>query len=81
MVTTKEALTLLEERGIKVSYSNLALWARTGKFEGAQLDTANPRGAVWLIPEDSVKRFEPPKTGRPPKAKPTNGAAKKGSKR
>ncbi len=68
---------MLGERGIEVSYSNLALWVRSGKFKGAQLDTDNPRGGVWLIPADSIKNFEPPKAGRPS----TKKASKKGSKK
>ncbi len=72
MITTGEALEVLKGRGIDVSYSNLALWVRSGKFQGAKLEDA-PRGSVWLIPLSSVERFEPPKRGR--------RAAKKSSKR
>lgn len=65
MVTTKEALTILQGRGITVPYPTLALWVRTGRFEGAQLDETNPRGAVWYIPRKSVEKFNPPERGRP----------------
>jgi hypothetical protein len=68
MVTTKEALAILQKRGFAVPYPTLALWVRTGRFEGAQLDESNPRGAVWYIPRKSVEKFEPPDRGRPPKA-------------
>lgn len=68
MITTAEALTMLEARGIQVSYSNLALWVRTGKFKGARQEET-PRGPVWKIPTDSIEKFEPPKRGRTPKAK------------
>jgi hypothetical protein len=83
MLTTKQALERLSRRGIEVSYSNLALWVRTGKFEGAVLDESSPRGAVWLIPEKSVDEFEPPPKGRPPKAKAktTSKASKKSRKK
>lgn len=67
MVTTKEALAILQKRGFAVPYPTLALWVRTGRFEGAQLDENNPRGAVWYIPRKSVEKFEPPGRGRPPK--------------
>jgi hypothetical protein len=67
MVTTREALTMLEARGVNVSYSNLALWVRTGKFSGAKQEET-PRGPVWKIPADSIERFEPPRRGRTPKA-------------
>ena len=70
MVTTKEALTILRGRGISVPYPTLALWVRTGRFEGAQLDESNPRGAVWYIPRKAVEKFEPPERGRPAQPKP-----------
>jgi hypothetical protein len=66
MLTTNEALTALEARGMQVSYSNLALWVRTGKFRGAKQEET-PRGPVWKIPADAVEKFEPPKRGRAPK--------------
>lgn len=77
MVTTKEALSILRGRGIEVPYPTLALWVRTGRFEGAQLDDSNPRGAVWYIPRKSVEKFEPPERGRPSSKK----SAKKGGKK
>ena len=73
MVTTAEALTILQARGIQVSYSNLALWVRTGKFSGAKQEDT-PRGPVWKIPTDAVEKFHPPKRGRIPKT------SKKGDK-
>jgi hypothetical protein len=95
MVTTKEALKMLEKRGFSVPYPTLALWVREGRFEGAKLDENNPRGSVWYIPRNSVETFQPPERGRPPKPSNTektatrkpgasNGAAtgkKKASKR
>jgi hypothetical protein len=67
MVTTKEALAILQKRGFDVPYPTLAFWVRTGRFDGAQLDEGNPRGAVWYIPRKSVEKFELPERGRPPK--------------
>jgi hypothetical protein len=72
MVTTGEALTMLQGRGIQVSYSNLALWVRSGKFTGAKQEPT-PRGPVWKIPADSVEKFEPPRRGRTPKANKKGG--------
>ena len=66
MVTTKRAQKLLEERGINVSYPTIAQWVREGRFAGAVRDETE-RGPVWRIPLESVKRFELPKMGRPPK--------------
>ena len=78
MVTTKEALAILRDRGIDVPYPTLALWVRTGRFEGAQLDESNPRGAVWYIPRKSVEKFKPPERGRP--VMKAGKGAKKGAK-
>lgn len=44
-------------------------WIQRGLIDAEQI---NPR--LWLISADSVKDFQPPTAGRPPKAK---GAAKK----
>lgn len=60
-------------RGIVASYPTLAQWVREGRFQGAERDETE-RGPVWRIPVVSVKRFEPPKSGRPAKAR-ANGAA------
>lgn len=80
MLTTKEVQGALRERGVEVSYSNLALWVRSGRFAGAQLQPT-PRGPVWMIPAASVDKFQPPRRG----PKPRSGAAavgrvKKGGK-
>jgi hypothetical protein len=77
-VTTTEALRILQERGLTVSYPTVARWVQNGLFEGAER-VEETRGPVWMIPRASVMKFTPPKpTGRPPKAK-TNGTAKKRS--
>jgi transposase-like protein len=73
-VTTKQAKELLAERGITVSYPTIAQWVREGRFAGAERDETE-RGPVWRIPVASVKKFDPPKTGRPA------ANAKKGGKR
>jgi hypothetical protein len=63
-VTTKQAKNLLAERGIAVSYPTIAQWVREGRFAGAERDETE-RGPVWRIPVGAVKKFEPPRTGRP----------------
>jgi transposase-like protein len=63
-VTTKQAKEILAERGITVSYPTIAQWVREGRFAGAQRDDTE-RGPVWRIPVEAVKKFEPPKAGRP----------------
>ena len=63
-LTTKEALRLLGERGIKAAYPTVAQWTREGRFKGAEVKQTE-RGPVWYIPLDSVNTFEPPKIGRP----------------
>ncbi len=64
MVTTKQAQEMLAERGVAVSYPTLAQWTREGKFAGAEREETE-RGPVWRIPVESVRKFEPPKMGRP----------------
>jgi hypothetical protein len=81
MVTTKEALVILQKRGLDVPYPTLAFWVRTGRFEGAQLDESNPRGAVWYIPRKSVEKFELPERGRPSKSKTDDISQKKGRRK
>ncbi len=69
MLTTKEVLEFLAEKGIIISYPTVALWVREGKFEGAERKQES-RGVVWYIPKKSVEKFEKPKIGRPsPKKK------------
>jgi hypothetical protein len=68
MLTTKEALRVLEDRGIKAAYSTIAYWVRTGKFSGA-VQEETPRGVVWYIPRYAVDLFEQPEMGRPVKEK------------
>lgn len=63
-VTTKQAQQLLAERGIDISYPTIAQWVREGRFEGAEREETE-RGPVWRIPVESVRKFEPPKMGRP----------------
>jgi hypothetical protein len=76
MITTKRVQELLEERGINVSYPTIAQWVREGRFSGAVRDETE-RGPVWRIPLTSVKSFEPPKMGRPPKPETEGGSGKR----
>lgn len=76
MLTTKQALQALQERGISVSYPTVAQWTREGRFTGAQRKETE-RGPVWLIPRDSVLKFEPPVMGRPPGSSSKAGGAEK----
>ena len=79
-VTTTEALKILRDRGFEVSYPTVARWAQTGALKGAERDDSHPRGPLWLIPRSSVLNFEPPKTGRPPKASAEKATKKSGKK-
>lgn len=81
-LTTKQAQKALAERGVTVSYPTIAQWVREGRFEGAVLDETE-RGPVWRIPVESVRKFEPPKAGRPPRAKAetTSKVSKKSGKK
>jgi Helix-turn-helix domain len=53
---------------LKVSSVTVRVWCKRGLFPHAELKET-PFGSGWLIPENEVKNFEPPKMGRPPKAK------------
>lgn len=68
MLTTKQVLEALADKGITVSYPTVALWVRKGKFEGAERKEES-RGAVWYIPRSSVENFKKPEIGRPAKVK------------
>ena len=72
MLTTKQALKVLAERGIDVSYPTVALWVRNGKFEGAKLKEES-RGAVWYIPQSAVENIKKPEIGRPVKERVESG--------
>jgi excisionase family DNA binding protein len=53
---------------LKVGQSTVNLWCRQGRFPHAER-VETPQGGYWLIPESDLTGFEPPKIGRPPKAK------------
>ncbi len=80
MVTTKQAQELLAERGIIVSYPTIAQWTREGRFNGAEREDTE-RGPVWRIPLEVIRKFDPPKSGRPPKAKPSQNSRKRNGKK
>lgn len=56
---------------LSVNHSTVRLWCRQGRFPNAQ-----QVGRDWVIPESDLKDFEPPKMGRPPKAKDASKASK-----
>ena len=64
-----------------VGRSTVNLWCRQGRFPNARLEDT-PLGSYWVIPESDLDGFQPPKQGRPPKAKANSGskAGKKGRK-
>ena len=69
---TKQAIEVLAERGLVVTYTTLATWLQRGLIAGAK-HAPTPRGPVWEIPEQSLREFQPPVVGRPKgwrKAKP-----------
>lgn len=56
--------------GRPVPLATIAKWARQGKLAGAvrvQTGGRGQGGMRWLVPEDTVAAFEPPKVGRPTK--------------
>jgi len=53
---------------INKPYPTVTRWLRNGKIPGATSYTAKgARGAFWMIPPSAVKKFKPPKPGRPVK--------------
>lgn len=53
---------------LRVGQSTVNLWCRQGKFPNAER-VRTPQGGYWVVPEDDLQNFEPPKMGRPPKPK------------
>lgn len=56
---------------INAGESSVRLWAKDGKFVGAEL-VESPVGSYWVIPETALEGFVNPGRGRPPK--PTEAA-------
>lgn len=53
-----------------VSPITVRVWCRRGLFPHAYEQVTHlARGSYWLIPESDLKDFQPPKMGRPHKAK------------
>ena len=47
-------------------YRSVLRWLREGLIPGAQAHTVKGAGKpFWVIPPSAVKRFQPPKIGRP----------------
>jgi excisionase family DNA binding protein len=65
---------------LKVSSVTVRVWCKRGLFPHAELKET-PFGSGWLIPESDVENFEPPKMGRPPKAKADTTKESKGKKK
>jgi len=51
-----------------VSSVTVRVWCKRGLFPRAELKETF-LGVGWLIPEGDLENFDPPKMGRPPKAK------------
>lgn len=65
----KDMLTVREvtER-LDVGQSSVRLWAKDGRFPGAQLEES-PAGSYWLIPDAALDSFSKQKPGPKPSAK------------
>lgn len=64
MLTVKQ----VAER-IGAGASSVRLWAKDGKFTGAQLIEPPAGLPYWMIPETALADFEKRDRGRPPKLK------------
>jgi excisionase family DNA binding protein len=62
-----------------VSSVTVRVWCKRGLFPNAELKQT-AFGSGWLIPESDLKDFQPPKMGRPLKAK-TSTASKASKKK
>jgi Helix-turn-helix domain len=74
MLSVREAATILGAPPVSVR-----LWARSGRFPGAELKESELGVSYWLIPEDALKDFEKKKPGPVPGAKQAGG--KKGGRK
>jgi hypothetical protein len=63
-VDTKQAIEILRECGLTVTYTTLATWLQKGLIVGAR-HAPTPRGPVWEIPEKALREFQPPPRGWP----------------
>jgi excisionase family DNA binding protein len=63
MLTVREVAERLE-----VGQSSVRLWAKDGRFPGAQLEES-PAGSYWLIPDTALDGFSKQKPGPKPIAK------------
>jgi hypothetical protein len=78
-LTITQATGLLQARGIHVARRTVASWVEQGMFTKRLVET--PAGSYWVIPVREIESFEPPKPGRPPKAKPGQSNGKKRGKK
>lgn len=51
-----------------VKHVTVRAWLTKNLFPNAKLEETI-LGKVWLIPENDLESFQPPKTGRPPQVK------------
>jgi hypothetical protein len=71
------ALTVTQVAGrLGVAAITVRKWCARGLFPRAYMHET-PLGALWMIPERDLKEFQPPRMGRPPKAKAEEPPAKK----
>ena len=59
---------------------SVRLWARSGRFPGAELKETEFGVSYWVIPEDALAGFEKEKPGPKPGAKKKAESSKRGRK-
>jgi predicted site-specific integrase-resolvase len=64
MLTARE----VAER-IGAAYSSVRIWAKEGRFPGAQLERPPAGLPYWMIPESALEGYVMRGVGRPPKPK------------
>jgi len=75
MLTAREVATR-----IGAAYSSVRIWAKAGRFPGAQLIHPPAGLPYWLIPESAIAGYQTRGVGRPAKPK-DEGAKKAGGSR
>jgi hypothetical protein len=77
MLTAREVATR-----IGAAYSSVRIWAKEGRFAGAQLIQPPAGLPYWLIPESAIEGYETRGVGRPAKPKEEKtGASGKASRK
>jgi hypothetical protein len=68
MMAETELTAAQVAKRLGVSGASVRSWCQQGLLPNAYMHET-PLGALWMIPEKDVKKFQAPKMGRPPKSR------------